>query len=64
MKTRCMQMETTGGHKNVALIPWRNKRDKKVQNKVLDRISVQHKTCYLYADNERGKKRVKKISRK
>ena len=57
-------METTGGHKNVALIPWRNKRDKKVQNKVLDRISVQHKTCYIYADNERGKKRVKTISRK
>ena len=40
MKTWCMQMETTGGHKNVALMPWRNKRDKKVQNKVIARISV------------------------
>lgn len=40
-------METTEGHKNVALIPWRNKRDKKVQNKVLTRISVLYIFCTL-----------------
>ena len=41
-------METARGHKNVALIPWRNKKDKKVQNK------VQHKGICLDSGHNQG----------
>ena len=46
-------METTEGHKNVALIPWRNKRDK---------YNIKHVIYMLTMRG--GKKRVKEISRK